>query len=64
MVLIVFQVQILMVLPKQILMLKQKKSGESSDSEYDDLAGDDLNPDGAATIQIDLHKVGGSTWII
>ena len=36
-----------------------EKSGESTDSEDDDLDGDDLNPDGDAAIQLDLHKVGG-----
>ena len=35
-----------------------EKSGESTDSEDDDFDGDDFNPDGA-TIQLDLHKVGG-----
>ena len=58
MILIMFQVQILMVLPKQILIML-KKSGESTDSEDDDLDGDDLNPDGDAAIQLDIHKVGG-----
>ena len=57
MVLIMLQVQILMVLPKQILILLENQESQLTQKMMI-LYGDDFNPDGAA-IQIDLHKVGG-----